>query len=287
MLREYIKSGDINNSLKELCSILHHNKQIDKLEEDLIFIIDYIGRHMSATHASKYYDIVDKTYDFITSESILIDETLVLCCKMCCLCKELYDTPSIHVKTLRKLIITDLQHPLKHEYVRSLDTFLPVPTSSSFPVACNIAMCFINYQNTAEKLSIDSKELIALTNRIRLCIEYITRKNVYIENSQSKNGDCVWFLWTLIIHICQSPIIQKLYNTFMFKWKATHKNKRIGILWSSVFFIKYNKNEWTEKDKLTFQQIKNMSKQLMDESKSNDNTNILHDFIPTYKFPVS
>ena len=283
MLRNYIKEGDINNALKELCCILNENKNIDKLEDDFIFVVDYIGRHMNATHASKYYDIIDKTYEFITNESILIDDTLVLCCKMCCICKQLYDTPSIHMKTLRKLIINDLQYSLKHEYVRNLqDNILPVPTSSSFPVACNISMCLINYQNSAEQLSVDSKELIALTNRVRLCVEYVTRKNVYIETSLSKNGDCIWFLWTLILYLCQSPIIQKLYNTFTFKWKANCKNKRMGILWSSVFFIKFNKNEWTEKEEQTFLQIKNMSKKLMEETKSNDK-NVLSDFIPKYK----
>ena len=282
MLRNYIKEGDINNSLKELCTILNDNKEIDKLEDDFVFIIDYIGKHMNAIHTSKFYDIIENTYNFITNDTILIDETLVLCCKMCCICKQLYDTPSIHIKTLRKLIITDLQHTLHHQYVRSLENILPTTTSASFPVACNISMCIINYQTTAEKIPIESKELSELTNRLRLCIEYITRKNVYIETSLSKNGDCIWFLWTLILHLSQNPIIQKLYNIFTFKWTAKCKNKRIGILWSSIFFIKFNKNEWTEKENQTFQQIKNMSSQLMEQSKSNHN-NILHDFIPTYK----
>jgi hypothetical protein len=282
MLRNYIKEGDINNSLKELCTILNDNKEIDKLEDDFVFIIDYIGKHMNAIHASKFYDIIETTYNFITNETILIDATLVLCCKMCSICKQLYDTPSIHIKTLRKLIITDLQHTLHNQYVRSLENILPTTTSASFPVACNISMCIINYQTTAEKIPIESKELSELTNRLRLCIEYITRKNVYIETSLSKNGDCIWFLWTLILHLSQNPIIQKLYNIFTFKWTAKCKNKRIGILWSSIFFIKFNKNEWTEKENQTFQQIKNMSSQLMEQSKSNHN-NILHDFIPTYK----
>ena len=76
--------------------------------------------------------------------------------------------------------------------------------------------------------------------------------------------------------------LHKLYKIFTYKWKANHKNKRIGILWSSIFFFKFNDNQWTDKDNQIFLQIKNISKQLMDESKNNDK-NVLHDFVPKCK----
>lgn len=285
MIKHLIKDGDVNNSLKELCKILSENKKINELEDDFIFICDYIGKHIEHHHATKYIDIVESTYQFISNTSILIDDTLVLCCKMCLLCKEIYDVPVIHMKTLRQRTIGDLQMTLTPQYSRSFENILPIPTSKSYPVACNITMCFINYLNKIKDIDTDNKEFIILTNRLRLCIEYITRKDVYIENTESTQGECIWFLWTLIAKLSQSEMINRLHELFILKWKSTCKKKRIGILWSTVFFIKYSHHDWNDNEIKTFEKIKSISSQLMDEIKPQTNSclSVINDFVPTNK----
>ena len=285
MIRNLIKNGDVNNSLKELCKILSENTNINNLEDDFIFICDYIAKHIEHHHSTKYIDIIKSASKFISNDSILIDETLVLCCKMCLLCKELYDVPTIHMKTLRQRTISDLQMTLTPLYSKTFENILPIPTSKSYPVACNITMCFVNYLNKIKDIDPENKEFIILTNRLRLCIEYITRKDVYIENTESTQGECIWFLWTLISKLTQSQQINDLHEFFITKWKSNCKKKRIGILWSTVFFIKYSHNDWTDKEYQTFEKIKSISSQLMDEMKPQTNScmSIINDFVPTNK----
>ena len=43
-------------------------------------------------------------------------------------------------------------------------------------------MCFITFYNKINDISDDSNDFNLLTNKIRLSIEYIVRKNIYIEN---------------------------------------------------------------------------------------------------------
>lgn len=264
MIKEFIQEGNIQKTLENVCLILHQNdSQVEQLEEEFISICDYIGSHMDSNHVMRWLDIIENTLIFVNNTSINIDDTLVLCSKMCMLCKQIYHIDSMNLQRLRSQVIIDLESPLKHEYIRSLANILPIPTSQSFPVACNISMCFVKYIEKANDLSLDSKELHNITNRLRLCIEYITRKNVFIENPHSRDSDCIWFLWNLLTQLSQSKEIQTVYRLFTINWKSNSKKKRMGLLWGSVYLLRLHKIEWTTSDTEVFTKIKNISRNLM------------------------
>lgn len=269
MLVKYIKNGNIQQSLEHVCLILHMNdERITEIENDFIEICNFIGLNMEFEHAKRWFDIVNSTYQFITNETMKVDDVLVLCSKMCSLCKLINENTVINMKSLRSQVINELEDTLKHQYISSFDNILPLRTSDSYPVACKITMCFIKYYEKAQQLDPDSSELFLLSNKIRLCIEYISRKNIYIENNKTKDSDCIWFLWNIILQLTQSPSINIIYKLFCINWKSTIRKKRLGILWGTVYLLRHKDIEWNSLDIENFEKIKNLSKNLMIEIKN-------------------
>ena len=155
------------------------------------------------------------------------------------------------------------ENKLSIEYIRNFEQILPLPTSESYSISCKILMCFITFYNKINDISDDNNDFNLLTNKIRLSIEYIVRKNIYIENQSTRDGDCIWFLWNIILQLSQSPFINILYKLFIFEWKSNCKKKRLGLLYGSVFLIKYKDINWTDTDLENFDKIKNLSKNFM------------------------
>ena len=146
MLTEYILNGNIQKALEHICYLLHTNdEKLDELESSFMTICNYIGINMEIEHAKRWFDIINSTYIIITNDNIKIDETLVLCSKMCSLCKLIKENSVIGIKCLRSQVINDLEYNLNVEYVTILENILPLRTSDSYDVGCKIAMCFVKY----------------------------------------------------------------------------------------------------------------------------------------------
>ena len=109
MLVKYIKNGNIQQSLEHVCLILHMNdERITEIENDFIEICNFIGLNMEFEHAKRWFDIVNSTYQFITNETMKVDDVLVLCSKMCSLCKLINENTVINMKSLRSQVINEL-----------------------------------------------------------------------------------------------------------------------------------------------------------------------------------
>ena len=118
MLTNYILNSDIQKSLEHVCYLLHMNdEKLEELETSLIEICNYIGLNMEIEHAKRWFDIVNSTYDIISNNEIKIDETLVLCSKMCSLSKLLKENSIISIKNLRSQVINELEYNLNAQYV--------------------------------------------------------------------------------------------------------------------------------------------------------------------------
>ena len=297
MLTEYILNGNIQKALEHICYLLHTNdEKLDELESSFMTICNYIGINMEIEHAKRWFDIINSTYIIITNDNIKIDETLVLCSKMCSLCKLIKENSVIGIKCLRSQVINDLEYNLNVEYVTILENILPLRSSDSYDVGCKIAMCFVKYFEKTKDIDINSKQFIVLANKIRLAIEYITRKNIYIENNNSKDADCIWFLWNIILKLTQSPSFSVIYKLFSHNWKSTVRKKRLGILWGTVYLLKHKDIEWSSQDLDNFEKIRLLSKNLMIETKNrypkdikikkdinDDIKNIWNTYVPTPK----
>ena len=269
MLTKSILDGNIQQALEHICYLLHMNdEKLVELETSFIEICNYIGLNMEIEHSKRWFDIVNSTYNIIVNDQIKIDDTLVLCSKMCTLCKLIKENSVIGIKSLRSQVINDLEYNLSNEYITILQNILPIRSSESYLVACKIASCFVRYFENVEKVDIDSKEFTMLSNKLRLCIEYITRKNIYIENPNSKDGDCIWFMWNIILKLTQSNSFSVIYKLFTYNWKSTIRKKRLGILWGTVYLLKAKDIEWSKQDIENFQKIQLLSKNLMIETKN-------------------
>ena len=275
MLTKYILNSDIQKSLEHICYLLHINdEKIEELETSFIEVCNYIGLNMELEHAKRWFDIVNSTYQTISSNEIKIDDTLVLCSKMCSLCKLINENSIISIKSLRSQVINDLEHNLSPQYISIFENILPLRTSDSYNVSCKIAMAFVNYFEKTKDIDIESKEFTVLANKIRLVIEYVTRKNIYIENNNSKDADCIWFIWNIILKLTQSHSFSTIYKLFSYNWKSTARKKRLGILWGTVYLLKHKNIEWSEQDIDNFEKIKLLSKNLMIETKNRYPKNI-------------
>jgi hypothetical protein len=297
MLTKYILNSDIQKSLEHICYLLHINdEKIEELETSFIEVCNYIGLNMELQHAKRWFDIVNSTYQTIIANEIKIDDTLVLCSKMCSLCKLINENSIINIKSLRSQVINDLEYNLSPPYISVFENILPLRTSDSYNVSCKIAMAFVNYFEKTKDIDIESKEFTVLANKIRLVIEYITRKNIYIENNNSKDSDCIWFIWNIILKLTQSHSFSTIYKLFSYNWKSTARKKRLGILWGTVYLLKHKNIEWSEQDIHNFEKIKLLSKNLMIETKNrypknitpkkdinNDIKNIWNTYIPSTK----
>jgi len=273
-----------------------NDEKLEELESSFIEICNYIGLNMEIEHAKRWFDIVNLTYEIISKDQIKIDETLVLCSKMCSLCKLLKENSIIALKNLRSQVITDLEYNITSQYVTIFENILPLRSSDSYNVACKISMCFVNYFEKSKDIDVASKEFTVLANKIRLVIEYITRKNIYIENNNSKDADCIWFIWNIILKLTQSNSFITIYKLFSYNWKSTARKKRLGILWGTVYLLKHKEIEWSEHDIDNFNKIRLVSKNLMIEIKNrypkdikiknnidDDIKNIWNTYIPSSK----
>lgn len=302
LVYDNIINGNIEETLQAVCEILHkNNDEMQRLEEDLIETCNYIGKHMDITHSLRWVDIMSGVKQFIDSHKVNVDETLELCAKMCIVCKSLHETKQMPIKKLREHVIKYFENKDINAYDhRMFEDILPTPNNESYKVACNIAGTIIYYAMMIENMDFEDKNIFHVSNHIRLCVEYVTRKDVYIENGINRDCDCIWFLWGIFLKLSipNKQDIGVSYYLFKHRWKPSIKKKRIGILWGSIFVMilarkRISNETWSARDQRIFQQIRAMSPKMMmeikskiesdDNKKEDDSMNILLRYTPKAK----
>lgn len=270
-----IINGNIEQSLQKICEILCKNDdELERLEEEFVNICGYIGTHMDITHCKRWLDIINDVKIFVNDSKIMIDKTLELSCKLCILCKNVHETKQMPIKKLRDHVIQYFDKTELNLYqLKLFEEILPHPQNESYNIACNICSTFIKFILDIENTHIDDKNIFHLSNHLRLCIEYITRRDVYIENGINRDSDCIWFLWgMLIILSSNNRDIKNVYELFKFKWKQSLKKHRIGLLWGSIFIVILSRKqiyslEWNITDFKIFDKIRSMSAQMMNQTR--------------------
>lgn len=271
-----IINGNIEQSLQKICEILSKNDEdLEKLEEEFVNICSYIGTHMDITHCRRWIDIMNNVKVFVNESKIMIDKTLELCCKLCILCKSVHETKQMPIKKLRDHVIQYFDKTELNQYqLKLFEDILPHMKNESYNIACNICSTFIKFIIDIENTHLDDKNIFHLSNHLRLCIEYITRRDVYIENGINRDSDCTWFLWgMLVILSSNNSDITIAYELFKFRWKQSFKKHRIGLLWGSIFIVILSRKhisspEWGIKDCKIFDKIRSMSTHMMNETKN-------------------
>lgn len=299
---DHIINGNIEYSLQAVCEILHNNNDdMQRLEEEFIEVCSYIGKHMDISHSKKWIDIMTGVQNFIDSQAINVDDTLELCGKMCIVCKSLHETKQMPIKKLREHVIKYFENKDINAYNCTIfNDILPSVNNESYNLACNIAGTIVYYTVMIERMDFEDKNIFHVSNHLRLCIEYITRRDVYIENGINRDCDCIWFLWGILINMSsqQKQGITISHQLFKHRWKQSIKKKRIGILWGSIFLMILSRKGvnitlWSNADNKVFQQIRSMSIAIMDtiktrlkniaETKQPDSMNILLRYTPKAK----
>tara|TARA_Y100000389_G_scaffold204979_1_gene261531 strand:- start:200 stop:1159 length:960 start_codon:yes stop_codon:yes gene_type:complete len=293
MIYDSILDGNVKSSLEEVCIILHKKEGFEDFENSLILICNYIGYNININYAFKWYDIIHSTYSFLSNEKVIIDDTLILVTKMCILCKNIQEQKLLSIHQLRKRLLPFFKEPLSSLDIVHFETILPSIESESYNIASKIANCFKNL--FIELRNCSNENLPYTVNNLRLCIEFVCRRNIYIDTTLHKDHDCIWFLWGLLTLISNnSQYIQDTYNLFIYNWKSSSRKKRLGILYSSIFLaiISFRMElafRWKSEDERLFVHIQNVSKNMMEtvrqkfpiEKKTEKNTNNI-DFILTY-----
>jgi hypothetical protein len=273
MIYNYIIKGDIKNSLETICDILYTKHSIPQLENNLILVCNYIGLSLTINDAYKWYNIVDKTCEFIYNDKIEIDKTLVLISKMCILCKSIIEKKPISINQLRSRLIHFFDKPLTSLNYTKFKHILPSIENDSFHIASKIANGIDTFLSEIINISISDKNFNIIIMNLRLSIELICRKNIWIDSHINEDHDVIWLLWALFsVFTNDSDAIKKCFQLFMYNWKKSMKKNRIGMLWgSSLILIIYFKSElkisWSYDDNIIFEQIQKMSTSMMDKIK--------------------
>lgn len=261
-----IISHDIQKSLQLLCKLI-------KLQEDNIIsnvfidICAYIGLNIDIFFVKKWYELILNVEWFLFNDKLETNRILIICVKMCLIIKDLHYVQHLSLAKLRTLVIINFDKKLIN--FRKYENILPTPESDSFTVCCQIIACFEYMFLDIEKRSNDDKNIIVISNRLRLCYEYIIRKNIYIETTINRDTDNVWFIIELTKYFLHNPkIISSLMNIYKFEWKDKFKKNRIGLIYGSVFLVilSYKRDispEWNEEELKMFNKIYEISLQLL------------------------
>lgn len=267
MLEKYIKEYQLDNALQEVSKILCSNdpSQIEILEDIFLNTLSYIGSNIDITTSLRWIDILKRTQTFITNEEIHIDDTLILTCMFCILAKEIHVSKLLPLNQLRTRVIHCFNTKLSIHEERTYDSILPTQTSESFAVASSILSGYIKLLEEIKSVSQDDRQLYNLSNRLRLCVEYVTRKNVYIEHNDNRDPDNIWFVWKVINAITGNPVPIKIANDlFVYKWNPKNKKNRQGLLWGCAFVVVLThrnnvSKSWTEENVKMFNKVKEMT----------------------------
>lgn len=297
-----IINGNVEETLEKVCEIIcQNNEELEILEEEFVLVCNYVGMHMDITHAAKWIDILEEVRAFIHSPTIAIDRTLQLCYKMCIVCRNLHETKQMSVKKLRDHVIKHFDSKnINHYQLGLFEKVLPSVTNESYNIACNIVATFCDFLVRIEGMDPENKDMFHLSNHFRSCIEYITRRDVYIENGLNRDCDCIWFLWGVLTIMCgyNDNTINTSHELFKFKWKQSIKKKRIGILWGSIFIVILSRKHidntaWSLRELKVFDKVRSMSERMVSEvrqriltsqkKESDNNLNVLVNYTPKIK----
>lgn len=267
MLENYIKEHQLDNALQEVCKILCSGdpNQITTLENTFLNICSHIGSNIDIHTTLRWIDILKRTQSFITSEEIHIDETLILTCMLCLLCREIHVSKLLPLNQLRARVIQSFNTKLSPHEERAYDKILPTQTSDSFAVASSILSGYLKLLGEIKDVSQDDRQLYNLSNRLRLCVEYVTRKNVYIEHNDNRDPDNIWFVWNVMDALTGNPAPIKIANDlFNYKWNPKNKKNRQGLLWGCAFVVVLThrnnvSKSWVEENVKMFNKVREMT----------------------------
>ena len=261
-----IISHDIQNSLQLLCKLIK-SQEDETISNVFIDICAYMGFNIDISLVKKWYDIILNVEWFLFNDKLETNRILIICVKMCLIIKDLHSVQHLSLAKLRALVITNFDKKLVNH--RKYENILPTPESDSFTVCCQIIACFEYMYLDITNRSNDDKNIIVISNRLRLCYEYIIRKNVYIETTINRDTDNVWFIIELTKYFIHNPkIISSLMNIYKFEWKDKYKKTRIGLIYGSVFLVIlfYKKDispEWNPEEVKMFHKISEIYLQLL------------------------
>lgn len=267
MLETYIKENKLDQTLQEVCKILcsYDTDKISSLETTFLNICSYIGSHIDIYTSLRWIDVLKRSQIFIKNDNIEIDQVLILSAMMCILCKEVHISKTLPLNQLRPRVIHTFNTKLSPFEERQYENILPIQTSDSFNVASSILSGLSKLLVEIKGMSHGSREIFALSNKLRLCVEYVSRKNVYIEHNDNRDPDNIWFLWKVMDVLTANPApIQIANSLFTHDLNAKVRKNRQGLLFGSSFVvILTHKNDcskgWNEENIKLFKKIKEMA----------------------------
>lgn len=275
-----ILSGDIKNSLYNVCSYIINNDKIIILEITLINVCSYIGSFINIINIKKYIDILQSTRIFIENNNVKISDILTLITKMCIICNDY--NKNITIKTglipLNKLKekLTDIFNndtTITSNNIHKFESILPPKDSDSYLLSIKIINGLIKTISSIDKNPEDDY-IFKISDKLKNSFDYIIRKNYYIETKIIDDGDIIYFLWGFISILFNDIIISDLYWLYNYEYLKKYKKQRNGLLYGCAIIIiyLYKKNlstNWDEEELNIINKINNISLSLFNEVKDN------------------
>ena len=282
-LYESITKGDIQNSIYITATILLTDKiSIEVFENTLIAICSYIGSFINIYDVKKWLDIINGTKNIIEDDNINIKYIFVILTKMCILCDIYIKNPIaksgiINLKSLRTKIIDVFiceDNKLSNSGIIKFDGIIPPHDSDTYNISLQIISGVIKLIKLTDDVSCDDGDYLQeISNKLRNCFDYISRKTYTFETKfYNGDNDSIWFIWGFISILYNEEFINDTFFLFSNKWKKKCKNYKMGLLCGTAISIIYShkknaSHSWNNKELTIINKIDEISLMLFNEIK--------------------
>ena len=282
-LYESITKGDIQNSLYITTSILLTNKiSIEIFENTLVAICSYIGSFINIYDVKKWLDVISGTKNIIDDDNVNIKYIFIILTKMCILCDMYIKNPIaksgiINLKSLRIKIIdvfTSDDNKLSSNGIIKFDGIIPPHDSDTYNISLQLISGLIKLIKLTEEVSCDDGDYLQeISNKLRNCFDYISRKTYTFETKfYNSDNDSIWFLWGFISILYNEEFINDTFFLFSNNWKKNCKNYKMGLLCGTAISIIYShkkniSHSWNSKELLIINKINEIALTLFNEIK--------------------
>jgi len=271
LLLDSMLKRDSSEGLLITCKYLLDHK-IDKLQDEWISMSSYIGKFVTAENGGDtWYHVNNQLLNIIEYDKLNVKDALTMTAKLYLLFQKLCGQEGFtiyieeNIKKLREGVIDYFPDSamLSYKGLSQFSKILPNPLDDLYKFYNRILAGLI-------KLFVEDD-----SSEIRKVLEYLTRKKNKMpmphifpcpNSKEAKKGDQLWFLWGAVLLYYDNERININWKLFMYNWRQSIRNDRVGLLWGIPFIMKTNiQSIWNKEELRIIEKVQGLAPELWKE----------------------
>jgi hypothetical protein len=281
------KKGDLfdamidQNSADALMFTCNHLRAgtLSIMEADWIAMSALIGKRHVLPFGGLWSNINKEIVEVLESDDVSVVNAILCTTKLMLLYKRCIASSGIHImhiSTLRTRVVAHFPEngTLSNSGLSKYNIIMPITEASQESVDtlmfCHRILAGFSKLFAEEKL-----------DDIRLSLEYISKKKIPIvmntvwpcpDEEEAQRGDLCWFLWGMLGCYYGRDLISNNLKLFIWEWKRSLRNDRIGLLWGIAHILNTNvTSEWTYQEKTIIERVTDSAEELWKQSNMHNN----------------